>query len=215
MTNVVSRPGIGLVAALALAVSGSAQASTLLLSENFDGATPGLYSGAISGITSFATISGNIDVIGTLHGSNYTCPGGSGNNCIDLSGLTPGAIGSTSAFNLMAGYAYKVTFDLAPSPNYSYKARVSLGSHSEDFIANQGTGFVQMSMVFMPASSEPSAKLTFQSIGMGQPGYWGPELDNVMLTQTAPVPVPETYGIFLAGLGGLGVVRRRKVAARA
>ena len=48
----------------------------------------------------------------------------------------------------------------------------------------------------------------------GKPAYWGPVIDNVVLTETTPpVPEPETYAMFLAGLGLIGAIARRRRAA--
>ena len=41
-------------------------------------------------------------------------------------------------------------------------------------------------------------------------GYFNQGVDNVSLTAVEVVPEPETYAMMLAGLGGLGLVTRRR-----
>lgn len=208
-----NRPGTRLIAALAFALSGTAQASTVLLSENFNSAIPGtIFAGSVPG--SFVMGGGSVDVLGNLHGSFFLCPDGPGNNCIDLNGSGPGTIRSAASFNLVAGNTYELSFDLAPGPESEYKATVSLGSHTGVFTAVKGTGFVHMSMLFTQSVADTGVKVTFSgAVAPGKPAYWGPVIDNVVLTETTPpVPEPETYAMCLAGLGLLGAAARRRKA---
>jgi len=48
---------------------------------------------------------------------------------------------------------------------------------------------------------------TLSTMAFGDPGYYAFE------TTVTPVPEPETYGMFLAGLGMLGLIARRKLDA--
>ncbi|WP_230969903.1 FxDxF family PEP-CTERM protein [Nitrogeniibacter aestuarii] len=50
---------------------------------------------------------------------------------------------------------------------------------------------------------------SLSTMAFGDPGYYAFE------TTVTPVPEPETYGMFLAGLGMLGLIARRKLDAKA
>lgn len=48
-----------------------------------------------------------------------------------------------------------------------------------------------------------------RSDGTGSGGWW-PNLDNITVNETSPVPVPATLPLLLVGLGGFGWMSRRK-----
>jgi hypothetical protein len=166
----------------------------VLLSENFDAAQPGAaYAGTVSN-SAFSAIAGNVDVIGTiLNGARrgyFTCPAGGSNvnNCLDLNGDIPGTIQSNASYNLRAGVTYSLAFDLAgssPNPgNTPYSLAVSLGSSpTRTYSAVANSAFARQAFSFTPTTDETAARLMFASTSLQTPSYYGPLLDNVVLTE--------------------------------
>src|SRR6266853_6636412 len=83
-----------------------------LFQENFSGAVPGGgYSyGPIPG-TQFTVTGGNVDVVGVIGGSYFSCVDNPSGNCLDLIGSGgSGGISSVPTFNLTPGTTYIVKF---------------------------------------------------------------------------------------------------------
>jgi hypothetical protein len=200
-----------MAALLAAGSLGSAQAVTLL-SENFAGATAGLYGGAISG-TAFTVTSQNIDIIGIPAGSPFNCVRVPAANCLDLVGNQgSGAIASTASFNLVAGSTYNVTFGgllqgYSPGDPASTSFSVSLGSLSSTQTANAGGA--TYSINFTPLANQAGAKLGFTTLSAPDSVH-GVVLDNIVLSVTA-VPEPQSLALMLAGIASMGLLARRRV----
>lgn len=196
------------------AFTASASANTTLLTENFSAATPGgERNGAIPG-SFFQATAGNVDIIGNINGNFFTCAGGGpiSNNCLDLNGLVPGSIQTTSTFALAQGVTYTVSFDVQAAPNaHPFNAFLgNSGAFSFTTLA-AGQGFAPESFSYTPSANESAARLKFVSLSTVAPQYNGPVLDNIVQTAiAAPVPEPETYVMLLVGLGLLGFVARRR-----
>jgi hypothetical protein len=207
---------LGAAFALYAAMLGSASAGTIF-SENFSGATPGLYGGAIPG-TGFAATNGNVDIIGVLHGSSFSCVNNPTGNCLDLIGnVGIGAITSTTTFNLLVGHTYTLTFnDIVQGGNTlpSELFDVSLGSLLRQE-TSLSTAVTSVTEVFTPSSEQDGATLVFSSI-TNDDNVHGPVLDSIVLTDAGSgqpvgaVPEPGTLALMGAGIVGLGLVRRRK-----
>ena len=194
----------------------SAEGSTLL-SENFTGATPGggsgpggAYSGNIPG-TQFTVTSDNVDIVGVVNGSNFSCVQNPTGNCLDLVGNEGGGqIQSVPTFSLVAGNVYTVTFEAelqgftagtTPTTEFS----VSLGSMSQSESADpNGASY---SLTFTPTTNQSGAELTFTTISAPD-GVHGAVLSDIVLTDTpssggTAAPEPGMGGALLVSLAGL------------
>lgn len=159
-------------------------------------------------VTAWTIAGGNIDWI------NGYWQASDGNKSIDMNGDTAATL--TQSISTVAGQVYLLTFDLAANPGgpTTKTMQVSAGNTSNTFSFNStGTspnnmGWSLQTMQFTATGS--STLLSFHSTTNGA-CCWGPALDNVSVVA---VPEPETYGMFLAGLGLMGAIaRRRKLAA--
>jgi hypothetical protein len=208
------------LAASAVAASflfaGSAGAS-VLFSENFSGAIPGGGSsaggayptGTIPG-TQFAVTEDNVDVLGVLNGTSFSCVDNPAGNCLDLVGNEDGgAIASTTTFDLIAGHTYTVTFGAilqgyAAGQGFT-SFDVGLGSQSRLESAD-GTA-QQFSLTFTPPVDESGAQLSFTTVTPGDSVH-GAVLDNIVLS--GGVPEPAAWATILLGFGLIGTTLRRR-----
>src|SRR5438132_8571888 len=86
---------------------------SIILTENFNGATQGTYGiGPITGIATFTVTAGTIDVTGPAYFPGL-CVGAETGNCVDLNGTgaNPGQITSVP-ITIIAGRTYTLTFNL-------------------------------------------------------------------------------------------------------
>jgi hypothetical protein len=199
--------------ALALAALPAASfAGTTLLNENFDELTPML---TATSVGEFSTVGGtNVDILGGgLFGSLCVAP--ESGNCIDLDGTNgnnpQGILRSNSAFSLVPGVNYYLSFDLIGSQRgLTTSATVMFGSYDHVFTLTSGdvtSGVVSDQLITV--SVPTSAYLTFAS---NTPGNVGTLLDNVVLSSapSGSVPEPATLGLLGLGFAGLGLTRRRR-----
>ncbi len=198
--------------ALALAALPAASlAGTTLLNENFNELTPML---TATSVGEFSTIGGtNVDIVGgALFGSLCVAP--ESGNCIDLDGSNgnpQGILRSNSAFSLVPGVNYYLSFDLIGSQRgLTTSATVTFGSYDKVFTLVSGdvtSGVVSDQLITVSAPT--TAYLTFAS---NTPGNVGTLLDNVVLSSapSTSVPEPATLGLLGLGFAGLGFRRRRR-----
>src|SRR5215472_2060850 len=117
---------------LVLVLAVSAKAGTVLLQENFSGATPGPNNNLAG--TQFQVTSGAVDIIGVLNGSFFACVNNPAGNCLDMVGSPgPGAVASIPTFNLVAGDAYTISF------GYILQGFVMGTTPTSDFTVGLGT----------------------------------------------------------------------------
>jgi PEP-CTERM motif len=198
--------------ALALAALPAASlAGTTLLNENFNELTPML---TATSVGEFSAIGGtNVDIVGgALFGSLCVAP--ESGNCIDLDGSNgnpQGILRSNSAFSLVPGVNYYLSFDLIGSQRgLTTSATVTFGSYDKVFTLVSGdvtSGVVSDQLITVSAPT--TAYLTFAS---NTPGNVGTLLDNVVLSSapSTSVPEPATLGLLGLGFAGLGFRRRRR-----
>ncbi len=179
-------------------------AAAMLFAQTFDTAQPGsAYSSSIPG-SGFAVTSGTVDIIGNLTNGAAnafdTCPGpnNGANNCLDLNGNQPGAITSTSGYNLTVGNTYTLSFKLAGSlagsvaGNAGYTMQATIGGSTPfTFAVPAGNNFGTETIRYTPTVNEANAHLSFASRTdiPGSPQY-GPLIDDVTLTSAAAAPSP-------------------------
>ena len=133
-------------------------------------------------------------------------------NSIDMLG-TPGPGSLSQTLATVSGSTYVLTFSLGANMgsdnsqdtngNYVSKA-LNISLNNAPVATFYGTSTVQQESLAFTANSG-STVLAFTSAASG---YSGAVLDNVSV---AAVPEPQSYAMFLAGLGLVGtIIRRRK-----
>lgn len=153
-------------------------------------------------------VQGSVDVV--------FCAGAS-NRCVDLDGSTfgtaPTIMQTKSSFGITAGNTYDLAFSIpAINLNGNDPFTVSFGSFSQSFDGNPVTAVLSF-----VATSNASSKIEF-ALQSAFNNNFGPFLSSVSLRETvgtppptdvSAVPLPASALFLLAGLGMLGVVRRR------
>lgn len=159
------------------------------------------------------TVNGEVDLVGTYYGA------GDGENSVDLNARAAGGISQTVS-NLVQGGWYKISF-LMTFNDHLRAAHAQLQASAGNTTATFGVpvgrsiwGWTQKSFVFRALSD--TAMLSFSSLVSGASG---PALDAVSIARTsaptpdfsspAPVPLPASGIMLLAGLAGAFGVRRR------
>ncbi|RFP18475.1 MULTISPECIES: choice-of-anchor C family PEP-CTERM protein [unclassified Duganella] len=195
-----------LAAAIAAAsVSGAASAANLIQNGDFEiasGVNLNNYTvvGAGDGAIAYWTVGGNsVDIIN----NSYNAISG---NSIDMLG-SPGPGVLSQSFNAVVGATYTLSFDLTHNPN-SHGAGMDVFVGGNHYAFDGSTPVTNYTFNFTATSG--SQALVFSSVGGD--GWSGAVLDNVSVT--AAVPEPETYAMMLAGLGLVGVIARRRKAAK-
>jgi hypothetical protein len=189
-----------------------------LLSENFDGLTPG------PGVTSagaFHAINGtNVDVVGGLNGSFFPelCVSPASGNCIDLGGSEGDPVGQLQSNDSFGPGTYDLSFDLLGSQRSEpTSVTVTFGDYTQTFLLDPfdtTSGVVINELVTVTGSP---AYLTFTNDGTNPYGDEGPLLDNVTVTTASTGATPEPGSLALLGTGALGILatlRRKILAAR-
>lgn len=146
--------------------------------------------------------------------TSTTSPNGGDFVALDGDSFVPGQI-SQGLSNLKVGKTYTLTFDWAAGQlhnrtgDITEKLQVSFGgqTHNTSVLSvpsRQFSGWQQVKMLFTPTA----ANQTLSFLSIGTPGGLPPMalLDGVSLT----VPEPATWGMMIFGLGGIGLMMRRK-----
>jgi len=152
------------------------------------------------------TVDGSVDWIG----SYWTHA--DGNRSLDMTGSSIGSI-SQDITGLVIGRQYDLSFALAGNPAGGTKIKtltVAVGGAAADFDFDT-TGKTRTAMgwvmeTFSFTANKSTETLTFTSKNTG---FWGPALDNVSVSQTAPVPLPAALWLLGGAVAGLAAIRRK------
>ncbi|MEI8385529.1 MAG: PEP-CTERM sorting domain-containing protein [Nitrosomonadaceae bacterium] len=190
-----------LAAAVASVFSVSAQAAPIF-SDNFDSYAADQLNWIAPGPSGWTvTGGGTVDIIGT--GGAYDFLPGNG-SYVDLDGSTNNSGLLTHTVSLLAGHTYSLSFDLAGSHRGSSETvDVKFGTTAASFTLASNDGFSLHTMNFT-AISTGLYSFDYQNLGGDNVGAL---LDNVAVTS---VPEPESYALFMAGLGVMGFIARRR-----
>lgn len=174
-------------------------------SSSFSGGFTTFAAGS-SGLTGWTIGQDSVDLINT-----YWAPS-SGKYSLDLSGNQDGTI--SQSFSTVVGQKYVVSFDMAANPDDRADPvklmQVGLSQQPVYEFSSVGhthsnMGWTTQSFSFVATST--SSTLHFASM---QDSAGGVALDNISVSA---VPEPETYALFLAGLGLMGAIARRRAQA--
>lgn len=209
-------------AALALStVCGSATALPNLItnggfeSDNFGSG----FTTITSGLTGWTIDYGSIDGI-----NSYWQPA-EGKNSIDLFGNSRGKI--SQVINTVVGQQYTVTYYQSYNPDFTDNTRtLLLGVNGDniDTTINQLFNFStvrtrsNMQWEFVSTGFTAQDALTTISFRGGSTAdneFFGPAMDDVVITGPAAVPLPGVLGLMLVGLAGIGFSNKKRQSALA
>jgi hypothetical protein len=195
---------------LAAALVSPASATTIF-SEDFSGGTPGANNNLAG--TQFSVTGGQVDLVGVINGSFFTCVG-SGGNCVDLVGSPGDGTIKSSSITLIAGDNYKISFNVIlqgfdPSSSATSDYKISLGSglFNETAIPT----YQSLALTFQELSSTTSP-LIFESV-TNPDGLHGAVISNITvddLGATSAVPEPSTWAMMILGFAGVGFMAYRR-----
>ncbi len=190
-----------LAAAVASVFSVSAQAAPIY-SDNFDSYTADQLNWAPPALSGWTvTGGGTVDIIG-ISGS-YDFLTGNG-RYVDLDGSNGNSGLLSHTVSLLAGQTYSLSFDLAGSHRGSSETvDVNFGTTAATFTLASSDGFSLHTMNFS-AISTGLYSFNYQNLGGDNVGAL---LDNVAVNS---VPEPESYAMFMAELGVMGFIARRR-----
>ncbi|MBK8401160.1 MAG: choice-of-anchor C family protein [Propionivibrio sp.] len=195
------------VVALVLAQSVSANAPNLITNGGFEDTTfsgtfdP--YSAGSGALTGWTIVTGSVDLIHT-----YWTPAG-GAYSLDLSGNEDGVI--SQSFATVIGQRYLVSFAMAGNPDDTMDpvktmqvglSQGPLWTFDTTGRTHADMGWETKSFDFIAAGT--SSTLSFASLN---DSAYGAALDNISVTA---IPEPESFAMFLAGLGLIAAVARRR-----
>jgi hypothetical protein len=175
----------------------SLHAGTILLNENFEATTASL---GVNSAGAFHTINGtNVDIVSAATGWASLIVAPESGKVVDLDGYSQGAIQSNSAFDLLPGVDYYLSFDLVGSQRgNTTSTTVTFGNYDQTFVLSSGDdidGLVTNALVTV--TTPTWAYLTFTS---NTPGAMGALLDDIQISSsTAATPEPST--LLLLGSG--------------
>lgn len=152
--------------------------------------------------------------LNTQFGAAFACGHNPGGNCVDLIGGTPGSIKTIDSFNLVAGQNYTIAMGAtligglsAPAADFTVQLATSMSILFSTNLSTPALGGL-LSTNFTPSSDQTGVFLSLTALPVAS-GSKGPILDNISLSTVAAVPEPGAFAMFAAGLGLLGLVRRR------
>ena len=199
-----------LAAAVASVFSVSAQAAPVF-SDNFDSYAADQLNWIPPVLSGWTIIGGGtVDIIG--NGGSYDFLPGNG-SYVDLDGSSARSGHLSHTVSLLVGHTYTLSFDLAGSHRGTTEiVDVKFGTTMEHSTLSSNDGFSHHTMEFAPLISgvysfEYLNNQFGANLGNLEGNHIGALLDNVAVTS---VPEPESYAMFMAGLGLMGFIARRR-----
>jgi hypothetical protein len=222
------------VAGLALSAS-AAHATTVVLSDNFDGEGGGMSVPYYTGFANWYVTDGMVDL---LHSA--ACAGGAG-SCVNLDSgnHTGGALQTRQSVAFAAGDTVTLSFQVSGTQTYEdIFATFEFGGPTlvTSGTADEGYGYgtvlhnLEITGWTVDGAVKPGATFTTYAISFiaGQAGMLGarigskggdgvgPVLDNVLLTICGgAIPEPSTWVLMIGGFGLAGAALRRRRALAA
>jgi hypothetical protein len=188
------------LAALALCFCGAANANALV-NGNFESGLTGWSLTGIAGLASPPYFGGGSPAANGVYMAVFN------------QGEQPASGVLTQSFATVAGHTYHVTFDYGTNNGnwQQIDAVVSANDHSvlkNGFYGAAGPWLKPFSFDFTAADAVST--LQFKDVA----GNWTYStdglLDNVVVTDTHPVPEPASIALLTLGLAGIGALRRRQ-----
>jgi len=177
--------GSALTTALSAGMVATAFAASAVTNGSFEtGTDPGVFSTLVAGdntsVPGWTVTAGSVDYIG----SYWTASDGT--RSLDMTGFSAGAI--SQMFTTVPGHTYTVAFDMAGNPAGAPTVKtltVDAGSLPTTYTFDT-TGKTLTNMGWQPqtysfTATGTSTTVTFTSMDSG---FYGPALDNVMITDT-------------------------------
>jgi hypothetical protein len=180
---------------------------SVLFSDNFNSEAPGFDHTP----SQWTVTGGTVDIIGD--GTSWAwLPAGNG-YYVDLDGTTvaPGVMTTGISFNLLPGFTYTLTFDLAGNQGLgndrtasaSDTVRVSIAGLQWDYVVQKLDPLTTYTVAF-GVGAPITTQLSF--VNLSNADQQGALLDNVAL---AVVPAPGAVLLGSLGIGLVGWLRRR------
>ncbi len=162
---------------------------------------------------------GSVDLISQAGDGGFGIPCFDGANCLDLDGTTnnSGILKTKDNFTLTAG-TYELTFALSDNPllQQTNSVTVSLGDVFTETITLSGSDPFMTFTREIVVAADTSGQLSFENSGGDN---FGLILDKVALNsaitetptnpRTNPVPLPPAAWLFLSGILGFSVFRKK------
>ena len=183
---------------------------TTIFSDNFDSYVADQLNWVAPAPSGWMITKGDVDIIGKGGEFDFLLGNGS---YVDLDGTSARSGQLSHTVSVEAGRTYSLSFDLAGSHRGTTETvDVNFGTTTERFILASEDGFSHHTMNFTAIST---GLATFEylnnqfgtNIGNNEGNHIGALLDNVAVTS---VPEPESYAMFMAGLGLMGFIARRR-----
>lgn len=218
------------IAALPLAILATSASAQIVSNGSFETFT-GVFAGdggaqltsASTTLTGWTILGGEIAVLKSPN--IYNLAASVGSNFMDLAGYSNGGfpkglsqvltgltVGQTYAFSMDLGIRNGACISGGDNCHGPVQASATIGSTSQTFTeASAVAGNVWGTFGFNFVATSPSLTLTINGVGLPA-GNAFIGLDNVSVAPgvVGPVPEPETYALFLAGLVALGSVARKR-----
>lgn len=177
------------VASIAVSVSlvAGAYAASVNTNGSFEtGIAPGAFTPLAAvdstSIDDWTVVSGNVDYIGSYWVASE------GDRSLDLTGSDGSAGAVSQTLTTVPGHTYTVMFDLAGNPaggpvvkNLEVNAGGTPAPYTFDTTGRSLTDMGWTPETYTFTATGPSTTLTFASL---DPGFYGPALDNVVVTDT-------------------------------